>query len=398
MSAVRLQRWFWLHRWSSLVCTVFLLLLCLTGLPLIFSSEINRALADRMVSTGMVSTGISETGISATADVQHMVDASQRRHPSDIVASVFMDDEEPRVIVVMAPSWKQWKEVPASRYFLAYDVHTGALLQVSSTLARNAITGFLLKLHRDLFAGIAGELFLGSMGLLFILAIVSGLALYGPYMKKQAFGTIRPGRTRRLMWLDLHDLLGIVTVVWALAIGATGVLNEISTPLFALWQKTDLQETLRPWRGQQPPPPSEIVSVAQAFRRAQQALPDMQIFSAVFPGSPAGSPFHYQIWTKGKTALTSRLFSPVLIDARTGELTSVLAMPWYLRALEISRPLHFGDYGGMPLKLLWALLDLVTIMVLCSGLYLWFARRKTIHVKLVKRIAPDLCRKPESVE
>jgi uncharacterized iron-regulated membrane protein len=49
-------------------------------------------------------------------------------------------------------------------------------------------------------------------------------------------------------------------------------------------------------------------------------------------------------------------------------------MPWYLQALELSRPLHFGDYGGLPLKIIWALLDLVTIMVLGSGIYLWIAR------------------------
>ncbi len=49
-------------------------------------------------------------------------------------------------------------------------------------------------------------------------------------------------------------------------------------------------------------------------------------------------------------------------------------MPWYLRVLQISRPLHFGDYGGVPLKIIWALLDLVTIVVLGSGLYLWIAK------------------------
>jgi uncharacterized iron-regulated membrane protein len=51
-------------------------------------------------------------------------------------------------------------------------------------------------------------------------------------------------------------------------------------------------------------------------------------------------------------------------------------MPWYLRALEISRPLHFGDYGGMPLKIIWALFDVVAIVVLISGIYLWWKRRK----------------------
>ena len=60
-----------------------------------------------------------------------------------------------------------------------------------------------------------------------------------------------------------------------------------------------------------------------------------------------------------------------------GTLTAVVEMPWYLRTLQVSRPLHFGDYGGMPLKIFWALLDLVTIAVLGSGLYLWLSRRKS---------------------
>ncbi|GCE79030.1 hypothetical protein MSKU3_0505 [Komagataeibacter oboediens] len=51
-------------------------------------------------------------------------------------------------------------------------------------------------------------------------------------------------------------------------------------------------------------------------------------------------------------------------------------MPWYLRFLEVSRPLHFGDYGGMPLKILWALLDVVVIGVLVSGLLLWVGKRR----------------------
>ena len=57
-------------------------------------------------------------------------------------------------------------------------------------------------------------------------------------------------------------------------------------------------------------------------------------------------------------------------------LVSAVAMSWYLRALELSRPLHFGDYGGMPLKIIWVLLDLVAIAVLGSGLYLWLSRSR----------------------
>jgi len=95
--------------------------------------------------------------------------------------------------------------------------------------------------------------------------------------------------------------------------------------------------------------------VQAAYETAIRALPDMHVAAVIYPGNPFGSPHHYLLWGHGKTPLAERLFSPVLVDARTGDLTAVVQMPLYLRALEISRPLHFGDYGGLPLKIIWAL-------------------------------------------
>jgi hypothetical protein len=162
-------------------------------------------------------------------------------------------------------------------------------------------------------------------------------------------------------------------------VGVTGVINELSTPLFGLWQITDVKAMLAPFRGKPVPTESELSSPQAAFDTVRAALPDNIANSVIFPGSPFGSPYHYLIWTKGREPLTSRLFSPALVDARSGKLASVVSMPWYLRALEVSRPLHFGDYGGLPLKIIWALFDLVTIVVLCSGLYLWLSRRASVE-------------------
>jgi uncharacterized iron-regulated membrane protein len=83
------------------------------------------------------------------------------------------------------------------------------------------------------------------------------------------------------------------------------------------------------------------------------------------------------VFLKGDTPLTSRLLKPALIDAETGKLTDSRDMPWYVTTLFVSQPLHFGDYGGMPLKILWALLDVITIVVLVTGLYLWLRRRRS---------------------
>ncbi len=36
-----IKTWAFVHKWSSLVCTAFLLVICLTGLPLLFADEID---------------------------------------------------------------------------------------------------------------------------------------------------------------------------------------------------------------------------------------------------------------------------------------------------------------------------------------------------------------------
>jgi uncharacterized iron-regulated membrane protein len=228
--------------------------------------------------------------------------------------------------------------------------------------------------------GLPGELFMGSMALLFVVAVVSGIVLYSPFMRRLDFGTVRRGRSPRLKWLDMHNLLGVTTLAWALVVGATGAMNELSTPLFGLWQRTDVAAMLESWRDHPVPAVSDLGSVQSAQDAAKAALPDMRVSSIIFPGSKFGTPYHYLLWAKGETPLTSRLFNPVLVDARTGNLDGIVAMPWYLRALEVSRPLHFGDYGGVPLKIIWILLDLVTIVVLASGLYLWFGKRSRVEV------------------
>ena len=101
-----------------------------------------------------------------------------------------------------------------------------------------------------------------------------------------------------------------------------------------------------------------------------------------FPGNQFSSPHHYTVFMKGNTPVTSRLLKPALVDAETGQLTDAREMPWYVKTLLLSQPLHFGDYGGMPLKIIWTVLDLITIVVLVSGLYLWWGRRKTMDKRI----------------
>jgi len=205
---------------------------------------------------------------------------------------------------------------------------------------------------------------------------VSGVVLYAPFMRKLDFGTVRQTRGPRTRWLDLHNLLGIVTLVWALVVGATGVINTWADLLIKYWQQDQLSALLAPYQGLPLVPQAERAPLQQTLMAAQAHLPGKTLSFIAFPGTAFSSPHHITYFMKGNTPLTAKLLQPVLVDARTAEVSVAPALPWYVTALLVSQPLHFGDYGGMPMKIIWALLDVVTVIVLGSGLYLWLKKRR----------------------
>lgn len=369
------RNWYLIHKWTSLICTIFLLLLCLTGLPLVFRDELSLWLGEAVEPPERV---VGTTPI----NLQALVDDAQARRPKDTVQFLTLDDEHPAWFVSLADTPTSLENTG----IYMYDSRTGAFLHAPP--ANEGLTNFFFKLHVELFAGLPGTLFLGAMGLLFLASIVSGIVVYGPFMRKLPFGTIRQDRSRRLAWLDLHNLLGIVTVLWALVVGATGVINTLDRPLLAYWQQTELAEMLAPWNGK--PAPAVRRPVDEVVKTAEAASPGMVVRFVAFPDTLFASPHHFMVFMRGHTPLTARLLTPVLIDAETAMVTDARSLPGYLTLLVLSQPLHFGDYGGMPLKIIWALLDVITIVVLISGLYLWRKKQQAPEDVCLFETYPDL--------
>jgi uncharacterized iron-regulated membrane protein len=222
---------------------------------------------------------------------------------------------------------------------------------------------------------------------LFVLAIISGIVLYAPFMRKHDFGILRTERRPRLKWLDWHNLAGIAAAAWMIVVGGTGIINALATPLVDHWRNSALVSMANAERQADPVPPFHYASLDRAMASARQALPGLNPQFIAFPGGSFSSRHHFAVFFQGATPATERLLIPALIDAETGRLTDVRPMPLSMKALQLSQPLHFGDYGGLPLKLLWATLTGLTILVLGSGLYLWIGRRKAplrLHVREVE--------------
>lgn len=384
MSGRTIRGWYLVHKWTSLVCTVFLLLLCITGLPLIFHEEIEHLTGRHPVPAEMPADA-------PPASLDSIVASAQAARPGELVLYVGFDDHEPLVGVTTAPS-----HTPAdSEYFSqTYDARSGERLEAPPF--NEGVMWIFFKLHTDIYAGLPGMLFLGFMGLLFVIALVSGVVVYGPFMRKLDFGTVRDRRSPRLKWLDLHNMIGVVTLAWAAVVGVTGVINTLSTPILDYWQRDQLAEMTAPYRDK--PPVEHFASLDAAVRSAVEASPGMEVSFVAYPGTPFSSRHHYAVFMKGDTTLTSRLLRPALIDAETGELTDSRDLPWYAATLLLSQPLHFGDYGGMPLKVIWALLDIATIVVLGSGLYLWIRRRAAGEYRLAALDRGETGRRASSPE
>ncbi|MCA0175399.1 MAG: PepSY domain-containing protein [Proteobacteria bacterium] len=364
MSPRALRAWSWTHKWSSLVCTVFMLLLCLTGLPLIFHHEIGHLLG-----TEVEPPAIEHSGPWASLDT--VLQAARARHPERIVQFVSQAEDDDRLwFVTLTPTPEPTDDFKS----VAVDARTG--LVVAEPRFDEGFMYWMFRLHVDLFADLPGKLFLGLMGLLLVVAIVTGLVLYAPFMRKLAFGEVRRERSARVRWLDLHNLLGIVTLVWALVVGATGVINTWADLLIKYWQHDQLTALLTPYQGQSLIAEADRAPAQAAWQAAQAQAPGMRLSFAAFPGTAFSSPHHLTFFLRGETPLTARLLQPVLVDAQTAQVTAAPPLPWYLTALLVSQPLHFGDYGGLGLKVVWALLDVITLIVLGSGLYLWWSRRR----------------------
>jgi uncharacterized iron-regulated membrane protein len=369
MTTASLRRWYALHKWTSLVCTVFILMLCVTGLPLVFYHEIDHALGNAVDPP-------ERPGVTTRVSLDRLVAEARRLHPKDAVQYVVEDHDDPNAWSVALGKTANAQELTA---YLTFDVRTGELL--GKYPLDEGVMPFLYHLHTDLFLKLPGKLFLGGMGLLLVLSLVSGVVVYAPFMRKLRFGTVRYERTSRTRWLDLHNLLGIATALWLLVVGATGVINTLADPIFDRWKTTALGDMTAAYKGKALLAKHGSVEEAVAGARAATGLKQVRFMA--FPGNDFATPHHFVAFMNGDSPVTRRLMTPVLIDGKTSAVIDQRPLSGVTKALLLSQPLHFGDYGGLPLKILWALFDVIAILVLGSGVYLWWKKRNlTVEQRL----------------
>lgn len=360
MKASTLRTWYSIHRWSSLICTLNLLVLCLTGLLLIFHEDIDDLLGQGHHEVAQVASDKPRPSL------QSLINVAQAQHAGLSAKSVFFGDDN-LINVRVGPPGEAKLAIGKSIQF------DGASGERHNSVPGEGVTGFILKLHINLFLGLPGQLFMGVMGLVFVLSMVSGLILYAPFMRKLVFGLLRFGKSTRVVNADFHNLFGIVVMVWALVVGLTGVFLSFSPLILGLWQKTELQQLIDTLPGAAP---THLVTLDQAVDAARAAVPGKDIAYVFYPGTEYSTGRHYGVVLRGHSELEKRVFTIAMVDAADASVAAVRGMPWYLQVLLLSGPFHFGNYAGRPLQILWALLTILTAGATVTGLVVWLKRHR----------------------
>lgn len=363
MTTAAVRFWAQIHKWSSILCTAFLLMLCITGLPLIFHDEVEALTGeDQEAVLGGTASALGGKPLDG------MLAQALAGRPGQVPLFMAFSQDSSLLTITLGPR-PDAAEQDMTLLFL--DRATG---QPLGPAPQGGVMDVLLQIHTDMFLGLPGMLFLGAMGVLFLISLLSGVVLYAPFMRKLAFGTVRMDRSRRTGQLDQHNLLGITALAWMVVVGATGAINAFADPVVDSWRNGELAQMTSAFASAEALAPSEYGSIDRALAVAQTALPGRSPQFIAFPGGAWSTAHHYAVFFQGDTPATQYLLTPALVDAKRLDLTASRDLPPLAQALMLSKPLHFGDYGGLPLKIIWALLDVATIWVLWTGLLLWLRR------------------------
>ena len=351
-----------LHRWISAICALFFLLLCLTGLPLIFSGDIYRwNEVDERPSFGELSYEELWSGGAAGLD---RIAAEMPGRSVDAI-SAYAD----RGVLLYSLTWQE-ENGGMRRARFAYAPTTGELVPwrgmhvKSPTLAD--FMGTMHNLHLKMSMGRGGLIFLTIMCFLSFLSIVGGILLYPFFMRRRLFGGTRGG-TSAGNFFDWHNFLGMVTAVWAGLMTLSGV--AIAAYIIGHGSyRADVEATLPTHIHNQAP-----IGYEEMIVYAAEHFPTQNLLYLANAGED--EPAVMTLTDEGRPSMF-RGQEVYLIRTEEGLTHITQPMPRWIALCDSLRTLHLYNHATMPLKLIWTVLDILTIVVIVSGFAGWLQRHR----------------------
>ncbi|WP_323716154.1 PepSY-associated TM helix domain-containing protein [Paracoccus aminovorans] len=357
--------WLLLHGWLALPLWAYIFFICVTGTIATISHELIWV-------TNPDVRASRPAGVEQRLGADAMVAAVLEQRPGSRVTDISWPVEThfaPSVGIVDAGG------TASTLYVNPYD---GQVQGVAGTVG---FRYFIRALHGWLFLPWTGGYSWGwyavsFMGIPMLGSLITGILVYKKFWRAYFKPRLRIGKGARTFWGDFHRLAGIWSIPFVAIIGVTGTWffiqallsdNGITVSTAGVPVVLD-RETVPQVASRADLPP---VSLDAIIASAKAAHPGLHVDYLSLPGdafSPAG------IFGRGTVPLFYETASINPYDGRVVDLRRVSDKTTVELVTESMYPLHFGDFWGVGLKLVYFLFGVLLSMMVLSGMLIWTKR------------------------
>lgn len=233
-----------------------------------------------------------------------------------------------------------------------------------------------------------GYLLAGIVSFVFLFALITGLLLHWDKLVSNFF-TFRPWAKWKTVWTDLHTALGVIQFPFQFLFAVTGIVLILNSVLLAPFTKfayhgdqeqlyTDLQTADNTKYDYTYKPLTAPFDLNQLVQRVEQKWPGSEI-TRVLVRNYQDDNMHVVVLAAphadasfaGLGKLVYRVRDQqILTEAAPTENASYVSQ---VRGLVYH--LHFGDFGGRPLRVMYFVLGLLGCVVIISGILIWLVAR-----------------------
>ena len=354
------MKWIYrLHRITGFIAAPFLVILCLTGLFLLFEREI-----------------LGEDAVFDGAPVEEE-QLYQRLSEGIAKAKEIAPGQELRSVRFITSQgqlrfYLQEARDAAERRIVDLSLEDGVLKDTSPdtsrhTWVRDALS-LMARLHVRLNDGEAGRILMGVMCGVAMISIGTGFVLYPKFMKGLSFGT-RRAFSWRLWWSDWHKILGILAGGWLFLLSFSG----LGLFLHAKGQNRYIDTAWKAAEAYFVPPSGEALPAEEALTIIRRRFPEERISSISLP--EANHPFYaFDISERPKEI---RLYTPrrmVFLAADGADELIPPQPPAWLALAPLALNLHFRNHDTLWLKGMWGFFLVLSLLLTVSGLAVYLTR------------------------
>ena len=227
---------------------------------------------------------------------------------------------------------------------------------------------------------------MGIFALLYALALFSGLVVVLPTFVKDVLA-FRLGKNRKRMWLDAHNVVGIVSIPFHLIIALTAIGFAFHDGIYVAQDKLVHAGTLResfrsgmPTPDPSPKDPAAMLAPAEIVARVAELSPELEPTMLQYLRVDSPMPM-VRVWGTDPRGMAARAWgSFVVLNPYTGEVLNTDYLPSHqgpaFTALNTIFSLHFVTFGGLLQKWVYFVLAIAGAWLFYTGNLLWVESRR----------------------